>query len=219
MEMGIGKLGAPSLIIKRKFRWTLRIQPMGESGMRGAEIPASYVKVSARPQLEIDETEIHYLNGITYIPGKGKWSPLNVTYVDVASSEMLPLYNWLVSVYDFTSENLTNDIKQSEKSGWNAEAYLSMYDGCGQEIDRWTLKSCWPQSINFGELDYEDSGICTIDLSLRYSEARYESICGMGQPSVNCSSCKIPTPQAPPPIPNVPFIGDINNNNGIGFIA
>lgn len=174
MNMGIGKLGAPDIIIKRKFRWTLSIAtPVGI-------VPEAYVKVAARPQLDIDETEINYLNGVTWVPGKGKWQPLNVTYLDVANADLSPLYSWVATVYDFSQQNPIDHLPQSEKAGWNGTATLKMYDGCGKEIDQWTLRSCWPQSINFGDLDYSDSEVATIDLTLRYSEANYQSLgCGV----------------------------------------
>jgi hypothetical protein len=172
-NMGIGRLGAPDIIIKRKFRWTFEIStPAGT-------VPRHYVKVAARPQLDIDELEINYLNGVTWIPGKGKWQPLSVTYIDVAGADMSPLYSWLARVYDFSQQNPTDHLPQSEKAGWNGTATLTMLDGCGTEIDRFILRSCWPQSINFGDLDYSDSAEATIELSLRYSEVSYQSVtCG-----------------------------------------
>lgn len=184
MQMGIGRLGAPDIIIKRKFRWTLEITtPFGV-------VPRQYVKVAARPSLDIEETEINYLNGVTWIPAKGKWEPLSVTYLDVAAADMSPLYSWVATVYDFTQQNPIDHIPQSEKSGWNGEANLKMYDGCGNEIDGFILRSCWPKSINFGDLDYADSEVCTIDLTLRYSEVSYQRLgsCAV-TPSPVCRGC------------------------------
>lgn len=179
MPMGIGQLGAPNIIIKRKFRWTLEINtPCGF-------IPKHYVKVAARPQLEIDETEINFLNATTWIPGKGKWQPLSITYIDTTDSQMQGLYNWIATVYNFTDPvNLSN----SEKAGWNGTALLTMYDGCGKPLEFWLLGSCWPQSINFGDLAYADSDEATIELTLRYSDVKYQGTCGPN-PSPCCMGC------------------------------
>jgi hypothetical protein len=172
MGMGIGRLGAPNIIIKRKFRWTLRIEtPRGT-------IPEHYVKVAARPQLDIDETEINFLNATTWIPGKGKWQPITVSYIDVAADDVGPLYDWIASVYNFNTQNPSTDLPQTEKIGWNATAILQVYDGCGKALERWKLQSVWPQSVNFGDLDMADSSELTIDLTLRYSEVNYQNLCG-----------------------------------------
>lgn len=182
MAMGIGRLGAPNIIIKRKFRWTLQLQtPLGP-------VPASYVKVAARPQLDIDETEINFLNATTWIPGKGKWQPLSVTYIDVAAQDVGALYSWIASVYNFNTQNPLIDLPQTEKVGWNASALLQVYDGCGKPLEAWLLGSVWPQSVNFGDLDYSDSAELTIDVTLRYSEVNYINYCGAQAQGV-CIGC------------------------------
>lgn len=180
MQMGIGRLGAPNIILKRKFRFTLEIfTPCGD-------IPIHYVKLAARPQLEIEEQELNFLNGVTWVPGKGRWQPITVTYVDVPDQEMQGLYSWIATVYDF---NNPVNLKQSEKSGWAGTALLTMYDGCGYPLEFWLLQSCFPTSINFGDLDYANSEESTVELTLRYSEVAYTSNCGPN-PSPCCEGCQ-----------------------------
>lgn len=186
MQMGIGKLGAPSLILKRKFRYTLSIAWPG-----GDDIPQWYVKIAARPQLDIDEVEINFLNGVDWVPGKGRWQPITVTYVDAATSDLSPLYSWIATVYDFTQQNPQDHLPMSERHGYRGTASLSMWDGCGTELERWTLSNCWPQSVNFGDLDYSNSEEATIELTLRYSQVKYEAnpFCGPNI-AANCFGCE-----------------------------
>lgn len=179
MAMGIGNVGRPGVIFKRKFRWTLEIQtPCGF-------IPRHYVKVAARPKLQLDTTEINFLNATTWIPGKAKWEPINVTYIDVASSDAGGLLNWIATVYNFQQEA---NLPQSEKAGWYGQGVLTSYDGCGTPLEMWILKSMFPESVDFGELDYSSSDEMTIDLSLRYSEVQYIGICGP-TPTGCCRGC------------------------------
>jgi hypothetical protein len=145
-----------------------------------------YVKVSNRPSLEIDETELNFLNATTWIPGKAKWQPLSVTYVDVANEKMKPLYDWMLSLYNF---NEKNDLPCTEKEGWDSTAVLMMWDGCGKQIEQWELANVWPQSINFGDLDYSSSEEATIELSLRYSNVHYTSMCGVSEVKGECKGC------------------------------
>ncbi len=181
--MGIGQLGQPNTIIKRKFRYTIEIStPLGL-------IPRHFVKAASRPQLEIDELEVQFLNASTWLPGKGRWQPLNITYIDVASSMMQPLYDWVASVYDFQKYSQGADLPQTERKGWDATATLSVYDGCGNELETWTLSGCFPQSINFGDMAYDSSDECTIDLTIRYDKAGLKGSCGTPTPNGQCQGC------------------------------
>lgn len=183
-DMGIGRLGQPQLIFKRKFRWQLSIKPQN-----GSEIEPHYVKLANRPALDIDELEINYLNGTTWVPGRARWQQLNVTYIDVASAEMSLLYSWMATHFDFSQQNQRNHITQSERQGWESTATLKMFDACGQELEQWVMEGVWPVSVNFGDLDYSSSDECNIELTLRYDTARHTATCGPTA-NANCRGCQ-----------------------------
>ena len=183
-NMGIGPIGQPGVIIKRKFRYTIEINT--KQGL----IPKSYVKVSHRPQLEIDELELQFLNASTGIPGKGRWQPLNITYIDTNSSSMQPLYNWVASVYDFQTYGTGGvDLPQTERIGWDSNVLIQVWDGCGFEIERWQLYGVWPQAVDFGDLDNSSSEEMTIDLTLRYDRVKLTGSCGSPTPQGTCKGC------------------------------
>jgi hypothetical protein len=178
MAMGIGRLGRPDIIFKRKFRWTLQVA--GPWGF----VPEHYVKLAARPKLTVEDTEVNFLNQTTWIPGKAKWEPISVSWYDVASKDMGDLWSWIATVYNFNSSNIT----MSEKAGWNGTALITMYDGCGSALEQWTLGSVWPMSADFGSLDYSSGDLAEIELQLRYSDVTYEGICGPS-PKGQCKGC------------------------------
>lgn len=185
-NMGIGDLGNGNAIFKRKFRWTFSLQtPCGI-------IPETIVKVANRPSLTIEETEINYLHGKMWIPGKASWETLTVTYYDVvnagAGGDVSNLYNWLGTVYNFNDQK-GNVTMSSVKNGYAGTALLTLYDGCGKEMERWNLQHVWPQSINFGDLDYSSSEELNIELTLRYSQATYVNSCGSKVQSCACQGC------------------------------
>lgn len=192
MKMGIGPLGNSGLILKRKFRYTLSISWEG-----GEDIPQWYVKIAARPQLEIDEVEINFLNGVDWVPGKGRWQPITITYIDAHTSELSPLYQWIAAVYDFTQQSPQDHLPQSERPGYKGLATLKMFDGCGTELERWELNNCWPQSVNFGDLDYSSSEEATIELTMRYSQVKYTSMCDVLPLTPKCVGCKPFDPHDP----------------------
>ena len=183
IDMGIGRLGFDNLIFKRKFRWTFEINDI----CGGKSVPRHYVKLASRPNLTVEETEINYLNAKTWIPGKAAWETMTVTYIDVATIEIKPLYDWLATVYDFT--NPVSLYQGSRRSDYAGSAELNLYDGCGQELERWNMGDVWPQAINFGELDYSSSEEVVIELTLRYSQVQYTPLCPEFDITPCCTPC------------------------------
>lgn len=184
IQMGMGKLGGQDLIHKRKFRWTFEVRR--PQAAQAQNVPASFVKLAARPNITIEETEINFLNGKTWIPGKGTWETISVTYYDVAGSDNIPLWSWLASVYEFLDPVQLR--QNARRSCYSGIGILTMYDGCGNPLERWTLGDAWPQAINFGELDYSSAEEATIEVTLRYSNVSYVNLCG-SQPTFLCCDC------------------------------
>lgn len=187
-QMGIGKLGGSRLVHKRKFRWTFRIDDICKVVGGGQKfVPEYFVKVAARPNLSIEETEINFLNAKTWIPGKASWETITITYYDVATNDNMPLFDWLASVYQFTDPVQLS--QASNRESYSGRGTLTLYDGCGKPLEQWALGDMWPQAANFGELDYSSSEECTIELTLRYSYVKYKNLCGR-QPAPCCSGCE-----------------------------
>jgi len=185
-DMGLGTLGGATIVFKRKYRWTFEVD------WNNKIIPEHFVKLAARPNLTIEETEINWMHGKTWIPGKGTWETITVTYYDIgnaAGSGFDVLYSWLSTVYNFTDPiGLHQSSKRGTGSGYGATCNLTLYDGCGVSMEEWKLKNAWPQSINFGELDYSSSDDVNIELTIRYSDVQYLNTCGPN-PTPLCGGC------------------------------
>ena len=195
IDMGLGLIGGSDVVFKRKYRWTFAIQPYCGSG-----IPAAFVKLASRPNLTIEETEINFLHGKMWIPGKGSWETITVTYYDVGGNGtngggnalINGLFSWLTTVYNFSDPvGLAQSSKIGDglgSGGYSADGALYLYDGCGTVMEGWLLQNMWPQAINFGELDYSSSEEATIELTLRYAQVTYTPGCG-GNFKPCCAGC------------------------------
>lgn len=199
ISMGLGRLGFNNTIFKRKFRWTFAVERYCVRTGIQSNVPEHYVKLAARPNISIEETEINFLNGVTWIPGKGKWETITVTYYDVATIDNKGLFDWLASVYDFVTEVgvISNQVGYKELAlrqgsmpqDYSGTGILTLYDGCGGEIERWFMRQMWPTAINFGDLDYSSSEEVTIELTLRYSQVKYVPICPQFGIDPCCTPC------------------------------
>lgn len=186
IPMGIGNLGFKNLVFKRKFRYTLELFDICGS----QSVPKHYVKTASRPNLSIEEVEVNFLNAKTWIPGKASWETMTVTYVDVATADVAPLFSWLASVYNFTDP--INLEMGSSRADYTATAVLKLWDGCGALIETWEMKDVWPTAINFGDLDYASSEECTIELTMRYSDVKYTNHCPGFPITPCCTGCDTP---------------------------
>lgn len=196
-DMGLGALASDRVTLKRKFRWRFYVN----LNCGGGFIPASFVKLAARPNLSIEETELNYLNAKTWIPGKGTWETITVTYYDVGGNDAdvsagsSALFTWINSVYQIantgaTSRNAATSLCQSSKrADYAGTGVLTLLDGCGQRMEQWTMYGMWPQAVNFGELDYSSSEEVTIELTLRYDAVDYVNYCGTTNIQQCCTPC------------------------------
>jgi hypothetical protein len=183
INMGIGRLGFNNVIFKRKFRWTFEVEEV----CGGKTLPKDFVKLAARPNLSIEEQEINYLHAKTWIPGKGAWETITVTYYDVATNTIKPLYDWIASVYEFPDPIRLR--MGSSRANYAGRARLTLYDGCGNPLEEWVLRDVWPTAVNWGELDFSSSEEVVIELTLRYSDVSYRSICPNFIPESCCTPC------------------------------
>lgn len=169
-------LGDSETIFKRKNRWLFRIKGVSAYDLDGVHsLPPSK---AARPSISFKEIEAQHLTETVYFPGKPEWKPITLTLYEICTNTACQngesryfcqnnvVFDWLKKAYD---------VKQGKYNpscdGFKTNATLSLYDGCGNSLEVWTFENCWPQNIEFGELDMQSSEVVTCDVTLRYDRA------------------------------------------------
>ena len=166
--MGLGKLGDSNIVFKRKFRWTLYIMDPNTGEMI---VPRMFVKTATRPQVNIEETEIDFLNQKQWIPGANNWQTTTVTAWNVQQDDAgQALYDYIGQLY-----NQSNQALMPAHS--KANFILELWDGCGNLIEGWKMKEGFITSLKFGELDYTSSEEVDIEMDIRYTNIEYISYC------------------------------------------
>jgi hypothetical protein len=51
---------------------------------------------------------------------------------------------------------------------------IKLLDSNGATAEKWTLKNAWIKDVTFTGLDYEQEGMNTIDMTVRYDWAEFE---------------------------------------------
>jgi hypothetical protein len=163
VKMGLNfGLESSGQFCKRKFRWLMKIEGISSDGVNA--LPPTR---SARPQLSFKEMEIRHVTENIYYPQKPEWRPVQLTLYDLQKNGQHPIFDWLTKCYDSRSGVWT----PVASSTFIKQARLEMYNGCGEIVESWIFEEAWPQAVDFGELDMNNSEIVTCDLTLRYARA------------------------------------------------
>jgi hypothetical protein len=157
-------LGDDDVCFKRRFRWLLIIPQVSAEGID--TLPPSK---SARPSLSFKEIEAQHVSETIYFPGKPDWKPITLSLYDIKKNRH-PVMEWIKKLYDPQQGSYKYSCEGFKKD----RATLELYDGCGEVIETWVYENVYPQNIEFGDLDMQNSEILTCDLTLRYDRAYIE---------------------------------------------
>jgi len=182
INMGIGRLGENSTAIKRKFRFLVDIEPYSARSIHGG-----FVKTAKRPGWEVDEQELNFLNARTWIAGKHSYTEIEVVYIDAGVEEIGALIEWVGKL-----SNINNSVSFEMGTSfrdYGASVSIRSFDGCGNEMETWTVENAWPKTVDFGELDYSSSEEMNITVTLRYDQVNYVGICPPVSIHPSCTGC------------------------------
>ena len=138
---------------KRKFRWILAIEG----------IDSFLVKSTARPQMEMQATEIHWMNTVRYVAGKAKFSTMSVTLYDpIAPSGAQQVMEWIRTHYESVSG------RAGYADFYKRDIQLKMLDPVGTVVELWDIKGAQITSAQFNDLDYSAEDPTEIALTLQF---------------------------------------------------
>ena len=152
------------VVFKRKFRWVL------EADLPGGKLEPRFVKVAARPNLNIEEVEINYLGNTAWIPGKSEWQVIHATIWEIEKDDKF--WSVITSVFPMDPPLKVGEYPPPEKLG---TFKLTLYDGCGNAMEEWELKEAFVEAINFGELDHSSTEELNVELTIKYKPVNYKA--------------------------------------------
>jgi len=171
---------------KRNFRWLVRMFNGTETSV------AWWAKTVTVPSYEISEVEHNFLDNKYYYPGRVSWSEITLTLVDPADEtidcvattlRMLALSDYVVKDVPGQQPNVT--ISKKKAVGANetikpSAITIAVLDSEGNEIERWTLHNPFIKSAKYGDLDYSNDELRTVEMTVRYDWASCELTKGVG---------------------------------------
>ncbi len=164
MDFGLPLPGGQSATCKWKFRWLFNIEGVsGESGSTKALPPTR----AERPSLTFREMSIQHLNEVINIPAKPEWKPIQLVLYDLKTNGTHPVFKWIQEAYD-PRRGTWDPIAEND---FIKTANLVLYDGTGNEVERWVWEHAYPQQVEFGDLDMGSRELVVCTITLRYARA------------------------------------------------
>lgn len=175
MNLGFG-LERDDMVVKRKYHWLFKIS--GISCQDSAVSKALPARRGARPGLSWKQHEFQHLNESIHYPFKPDWKPVQLHLYDLQCNNN-PVFNWIKSAPDSFNSGMYNP----RLGFWNPiisseikrTGTLIMLDGCKNAVETWIFEGCYPENIEWGDLEMDLSDVVTVDITLRYDRAYIDS--------------------------------------------
>jgi hypothetical protein len=179
---GTGDGPAATLETRRKHRWVF--ETLGRGNGQFSEAELLVLKSAQRPNFKFEEPEMHHNQEVARFAGKQDWEPITMTWYDVEQDPDVSsgIYAWLETVVNFASANV------NPPAAYKRQAELAMVDGSGQTTEGWQICNTWPKEVNWGDIDYSDTEIATIEASMRFDRAIKSCVAAPG-PNIFGPSC------------------------------
>jgi hypothetical protein len=141
----------------RKFAFLVRV---GNENLR------IDLKTCTLPSWETDSVEHKLMNHMIKYPGIGKWGDCQMTFVVTKGS---PQSAFLKNA---GYSNITqNGSTMTKGRGSLGTPKIELYDQDGSMVSRWTLHKAWVQTIEFGELSYEEDNFVEVSMTITFDFA------------------------------------------------
>jgi hypothetical protein len=163
---GTGDGPSATIETRRKHRWLF--QTLGKGG--GDQFPANVLLIlqsAQRPDFKFEEPEMHHNQEVARFAGKQDWEPITLTWYDAEQPQdaSAQIWDWFEHVVNFAGADV------QIPGLYKAEGRLQMQDGNGTPSETWRLCNTWPKEFNGGDLDYTDTEIATVEVTMRFDRA------------------------------------------------
>lgn len=158
---------------KRNFRFQIQIGPSS-----GAKI-YWWAKTVTTPSYDVSEVEHHYLDNKFKFPGRVTWADVTLTLVDPVSVDAVAETNKLLVDSGYTVKTEANTspktISKKQAATGPLETFkIMVYNANGDVLETWTLKNPFLKAAKYGDLDYSNDDLRTVEMTIGYDWAECE---------------------------------------------
>lgn len=161
---------------KRNFRFKVEITGLAENSVLW------WAKTVTTPSFDVSETEHNFLDNKYYFPGRVTWNEVSLTLVDPISVDAVQLTNSLIEGANYqvpanipASEGDFSTMSKAAATSELGQVIITILDAGGKSIEQWTLNNAFLKSAKYGDLDYSNDDLRSVELTIRYDWATCDS--------------------------------------------
>jgi hypothetical protein len=161
---GSGRGGLLALKYQNRFR--VRVVNFGP--IAGGLEFAQQVQSVKKPTLKHESVPVHSYNSVAYFAGKHEWESISITLKDDQTNNIAKLVGHQLQ------KQLNHFEQTAFAAGMNYKftMFIETLDGGNDTVlEAWTIEGCFLENVEYGELNYQESGFQTISLTVRYDNA------------------------------------------------
>ena len=177
---------------KRNHRFLVEITELGKgNGMAGQSV-IWWAKTVSTPSFNVTSVTHSFLDNEYYFPGRVQWKEVSMTLVDPVSPDAVSLTNQMVNDFGYVVKNRQNldpasnptpqvpgsPVTFDRKRTGSAigDFIIQILDEDGRTLEKWTLHNAFPTDIKFGDMDYSNDELRTIDMTVKFDWATCDVI-------------------------------------------
>lgn len=159
------------LMPKLKYRFRVVFTNLGGGGGLLTELTRQVVNVD-RPNVQFDEIPIDVYNSTIKLAGKPRWQDINCTIRD----DSLGAVSKLIGQQLQLQQDFLEQSSASSGIDYKFQAMIEVLDG-GNGIalpivlESWQVMGCFIKGANYNNLDYGESAVTTISITLAFDNA------------------------------------------------
>jgi hypothetical protein len=159
-----------TLMPKLQYRFRVTFSNLGGTG--GTDEVTQNVISTGRPNLTHEEVVVDSYNSKIYLAGKHTWDPVTIVFRDDMKSNVIKkLGNQLNKQVDHADQS-----SAISGSAYKFGVKIETLDGANGStspatFDAWELQGCFITNVQYGDLNYADSSMVQVTLSVRFDNA------------------------------------------------
>lgn len=182
---------------KRNYRFMIQF-----TGLAGAGEPdvLYWAKTTGVPNYSVTSVTHDFLDNKYNFPGRIEWQDISMTLVDPISPNAVAQVNRLIERSGYvvpaaspgmpsntaaTRLQTISKIKEGRATAGHSsnvndggalgDIIISVMDSNGKEVEKWTLKNPLIMSAKYGDLDYSNDELKTVEIGLKYDWAECQT--------------------------------------------
>jgi len=133
-----------------------------------------YAKTCTLPSYDVSEVEHNHMDNKYYFPGRVSWSEVTVNMVDPITPDAAAELNKMLKEMGYlVPGGSTSAVNKAtiDKTNSGLLVVIEVLDKEGVSVEKWELKNSFIKAAKFGDLDYSNDELKTVELTIRYDWA------------------------------------------------